>query len=510
MPNVKGWIERKDDRNLYLVAETSLPARLHKPETKLIIHAFWPKAQGRLDEPNVSGTFTETVKESTSAITVSPSIGIPPFAQIGIGISDETSIEQKASQKYSSFSGQVIELSGFSVGVPVHRVYYRIEFPVLNAKGYGRGASLEWKMSYEQEWRRANLEFAQLWEEELDKRLPSSFRCYRGNHELKKKLVLAITKDDGPHSIFLYGPGGVGKTALIRAVLASIDKPPWSLVLGFTAKGEFYDSMERRRRPRESSIRVKRDIYTVLSEDLNTSWDGLDLEVGHRLIRARIEKEPRVLFILDNLESIKEFENLLPLVLGIIEPPPKGIVVVTTRELPERWEEKQKILTINKILCEGLKRLHNEDLKDIVRDTVLDIYGFNSHTIPHDDLDKIVERSDGNPLSAKFFAHAYFSGEKSFLKTNKSRRELLEFCFGIQWRQLKASEKSLLRRLGLMGPNPISEEELVESFSLHYGRRGTRNALNHLRYLSFLEVTPGKNINYISLHSLVREWLEIQ
>ena len=59
-----------------------------------------------------------------------------------------------------------------------------------------------------------------------------------------------------------------------------------------------------------------------------------------------------------------------------------------------------------------------------------------------------------------------------------------------------------------MGPTPIPEDELIKSLSLMYGKRGAVQALRGIESLSFVELSEGTETNYISLHSLVREWLE--
>lgn len=122
-------------------------------------------------------------------------------------------------------------------------------------------------------------------------------------------------------------------------------------------------------------------------------------------------------------------------------------------------------------------------------------------------MEKIVTKSEGHPLSAKFFAHEYFASDRSFLRTSQSREELLKYCFEVQWHRLNSTQKSVLIRLSRLGANPAREDMLVNSLASHHGKKGAIEALNKLRNLSFLEFSPYDDGKYIALHSLVREWL---
>ena len=298
--------------------------------------------------------------------------------------SKSISISRPTSEQYGYYSGsKIIELSGFAPNISLRRAFYRLAFPVSNSQGHGQGARLSWRLSSESEdkIRNIKLEFTQLWEAELDFRLPSSYSRYHGNEILREKLIEKITSNKGPHAILLHGPGGIGKTALVRATLAGIESPQWSRVLGFTAQGAYYDSLEGRMRAREAPIKAKREMYTTLADTLKVGWDGRELEVAHRLIKERILKEGKVIFILDNLESTDEFDGLLPLVLGFVPPPPNGLVIITSRELPDDWDNISRKLTTSQIITEELLRLTASEIEQIIRDIVFFTYGTTSDLI---------------------------------------------------------------------------------------------------------------------------------
>jgi hypothetical protein len=507
MPKVTGWIVRGERGDLQLVAELSLPSNLHNPQTKVILSAHWPEALGILEEALEPSSLGVARGGSSKGITVGVQAGVPGYFQAKVDFNRANSIQIPASPKYGTYSNKVVELSGFSSGIATLRAFYRVTFPVSKSQGHGWGTRLRWKLSGKNEWEEVPIELTELWADEVERRLPSSYWRYRGNGVLKNGLTEELVGLHRPHAILLHGPGGIGKTALVRAALTEIEKPIWSRVLGFTAQGEYYDVIERRTRLRQDQVKAKRDMYTFLANDLQASWDGRELEEAHKLVKARISDAGQVLFILDNLESAEEFESLLPLVLGLVGPP-NGTVIITTRELPNNWERWRDTLSTSKMVSTEVTRLEPIDVEAIIRDVIFHAYGSTAPTILEADLKRIIDKSDGHPLSAKFFAHTLFAGEKGFLDSTKSRKDLLDFCFAVQWKRLNASQQDVLIRLRDMGVTAIPESDLVDSLSLQSGRKGVKEALKRLRELSFVELSSGMNANRVTLHSLVREWLE--
>jgi hypothetical protein len=438
---VRSWIERKDTHGLRLVAEVSLPSSQHVPQTKISLRLDWPANLGRVGEVELPASLRLSTATSEQSLSAQIGASVPAFASVTLGGALTANTTTAASPEYGLRTGRVVELSGFSkiLGTEAR---YRVAFPIEEAAGYVSGARLRWRTGHDLDWQPVEIDSSGIWAAEIDQRLPGYYWSFRGRVELRKRVRQLLTNAGESQAILVTGPGGIGKTAMVRAVLTSFDKLPWSRLLGFTARGKFFSAQEGLS-VTDKEVPGLRDMYRMLAEELVLPWDGRELDRAHAMVRERLAAQRKVLFVLDNIESAEEFEGLVSRILTMLPPPPAGQMIITSRE---ELAAPAGAMTLVKV-----SRLEASDIEEIVLDVVFNLYT-KTRSLERSVLDDIIDRSEGHPLSAIFFTHAHLSGETSKLRQASSREALLTFCFEAQWQRLNDVQRGVLKRPGHRAP----------------------------------------------------------
>ncbi len=492
-------VERDISRNLALMVQFTVPQEHHHPLTKIQLRARWPRAQGRLEAPEFVGALGQVSRSASESLS-----GRISAQLFSVSSARVRSVSQGHSE-YVREAERIVEFGGFVSDISLKAATYELKFPVAEPAGTATGAHVDWRFPGQNKWEPVPVMNDSSWKAEISQKLPCSLSRFVGHKDLRLQLTEELLGSGGNHLVLIHGPGGIGKTALARAVLEDIKDPRWTAVLGFTAKGKRFDIFEGKiTETSESVVDTSRKMYNSLVDYFSIKWDGIELETAHRLVREKIQEHRNTLFIIDNLETVDESGQVLALATKLIDPPPRGFILATTREIPPGWDAEPNVRIID------IGRLPNEDIDMIIREMLLLGAEHPGRYVDEADIKRMVVAADGHPLTAKFIAHVYRHPKNWETAVSKASGEVLDYCFEAQWPSLNHSQQMLLHRIAGLEPGPKSVPDITTTYSEQLGERGVNDALRRLWRLSFVEISHGAEESYVTLHSRVRQWLNSQ
>ncbi|MCY4107626.1 MAG: ATP-binding protein, partial [Chloroflexi bacterium] len=254
----------------------------------------------------------------------------------------------------------------------------------------------------------------------------------------------------------IVGAGGVGKTALLeefvdrrlRARPRPKELPDPEVLIYLTAKDNYLEGVTQP--PRRMHFNTLRQIYRVTAETISgEDHEGSDTAELRQLVFS-LAKEIRVLFALDNLESLTADEmEEVGRFLDDLPSPSKAII--TTRDNRRMG---------NTIPLAGLP---HEDARELL------LRSLSEAQIEPDEeqlatLDEIIEKTEGVPLYLKHAANAITQGgcspdEALQRLSGKSILEFLEFSYANCFERISAGAMRVAYFLAL-SPRPRRRNEL--------------------------------------------------
>lgn len=308
------------------------------------------------------------------------------------------------------------------------------------------------------------------------------FREFRGRGTELRELERGLLQDQKRTGVVIGAFGGMGKTALANqfCTVFGVEKF-FDIIVGASAKEQSldvsaFDSSDGALRPTDHSIRTVRDYLLAVAGQLGLRDPGArpDDKLEDE-IRAAIEGT-RVLFLIDNLETLDQITAALGLLRRLCSPPGHKFLV-TARKLPDA-----PALGVTPLM---LKRLEWEDARALVRDLLEDLDRNLAESL-HDDnpaLAEIQRRADGHPLALRLLTGKLVAqGEKAILAMPDPSRSTGETGWGREFFDFVFDE-ALLAQLG-----PIAVD--VACVIASYARGVTEKALAEACQASDPGITP--------------------
>lgn len=144
-----------------------------------------------------------------------------------------------------------------------------------------------------------------------DEGLTNEFIGRKRERRIITEQIIEIPNQNG----IVYGPGGIGKTALILQLTEElyeeedIDKICFDNIVWISAKSDFYDHIFDTIEPKQPQYKTLNNIFTaILSFFEFESLDEYDFDDKKTLLLEVLEQN-KVLLILDNFESIAKAET---------------------------------------------------------------------------------------------------------------------------------------------------------------------------------------------------------
>jgi len=277
--------------------------------------------------------------------------------------------------------------------------------------------------------------------------LPKEYATFVGRENLLEKIKSAIEKDPRIWIINLYGPGGVGKSALATNVAYDYyQSRSFEAILQLSAKdrelqpGKGISSL----RPSLISIEdlIDRILHLFSHQECCDDNFQKKKDLANELLSAF-----STLIILDNMETvtdgrIMEFVRTFP-------PTTKSKVLLTSRQRNSDWEMPIQVT-----------ELSNEEIMQFVKSRSIEMnlnFPFDNNEI----IKKISEISGGLPLAIQWILGDYSrtNNLESILRrviTNDS--PLLEFSFRNSWNTLDKISQEALAVLSIFDEAPTLQE----------------------------------------------------
>lgn len=244
----------------------------------------------------------------------------------------------------------------------------------------------------------------------------------------------------------ITGGGGVGKTALLDDFTAWLlkresplnESPDPEVIVYLTAKDNYLTFMRRPRRDR--GFKTLQRIYQVTLETIYGDYpDDLSLE-GLRNEVLQLARSTRILFALDNLESLSDVEvEAVGAFLDDLPPPSKAIITTrVNRRIGRRLQIEG--LTLNDAKTLFLTLLAEHGIEPADGDGFL--------------LEQLIVHTNGFPLAIVSSANAIINGHTlrdTFEKLRgRGSLDLLEFSFESSLQLLNTDDVQVLLYLALL------------------------------------------------------------
>lgn len=279
--------------------------------------------------------------------------------------------------------------------------------------------------------------------------LPKEYNTFVGRNEILNKLKGAIEGDPRIWIVNLYGPGGVGKSALAtKLAYEYYDMKKFEAILHLSAKDRELSS--------DSGIKVLLPSLFSLEDLLDKlihlfSYDdycpsGSSIETKKSQV-IELLNAFSTLLILDNMETINdgrimEFIRSLP-------PTTKTKVLITSRSRSSEWELPIQVPELSRQEILEFIEIKTQEMK-------ID-FPKNSTKL----IDKISDISGGLPLAIQWILGAYAKSldiDKIFTQVISNESPLLEFSFRNTWNLLEDDAKTALAVLPLFDEAPTLQE----------------------------------------------------
>lgn len=320
--------------------------------------------------------------------------------------------------------------------------------------------------------------------------LPKEYSSFVGRNEILMKIMDAVEGDPRIWIINLYGPGGVGKSALAtKLAYEYYENNKFEAILHLSAKDRELSS--------DSGIKVLNPSLFSLEDLLDKLIRLFSYEDGCPPESSISAKKSQViellnafstLLILDNMETasdgrIMEFVKSLP-------PSTKTKVLLTSRSRSSDWEMPIQV-------------------PELSRQEIIDFIEIKSQEMninfPKNDLemiDKVAKISGGLPLAIQWILGAYAKNieiDKIFNQVLSNESPLLEFSFRNTWNTLDDEAKTALAVLPLFDEAPTLQEwRMILNWSIEKIERAKSSLIESTFVTETINHKTGDK-NYIAL-----------
>jgi tetratricopeptide (TPR) repeat protein len=277
--------------------------------------------------------------------------------------------------------------------------------------------------------------------------LPKEYGTFVGRERLLEKVKNAVEKDPRIWIINLYGPGGVGKSALAtRVAYDYFSEGKYEAIIQLSAKDRELSAGYGIRPLRPSLISIEDLIDKILHLFSHQEYCSEDLS-RKKAIAVDLLNTFTTLIILDNMETVSdgrimEFVREFP-------PQTKTKVLLTSRQRNSEWEMPIQV-----------PELSLDEIRDFIQSRSKELK-LNFPVHDENAILKISEISGGLPLALQWILGDYartgdLDGILRRVLTNSS--PLLEFSFRNSWKTLDSEAQQALAVLSIFSESPTIQE----------------------------------------------------
>jgi DNA-binding SARP family transcriptional activator/tetratricopeptide (TPR) repeat protein len=313
----------------------------------------------------------------------------------------------------------------------------------------------------------------------------------------RQKIVTVLEAADRPWLVSLDGLGGIGKTSLANEVVHHFLESDRFLDIGWiSAKQQEYVTGRGIKSTRKPALDAESLLDQLLAQLADGPYPANSFE-AKRLALLGILREKPSLIVIDNLETIADYEELLPL-LRFLSRPSKFLIT-----------SRMSLHNETDVFCHNLSELSQPDA-----------LAFLQYEATHQDIRPLLDAPDsvleeiyatigGNPLALKLaIGQANFLPIEQILNSlrfakEKQIDELYVYIYWQAWQMLNSDSRHLFVSLPMV-PNGTFEQ-LAMASGLDAGP--LQQALEALRTLSLIEPSGELTAPRYRIHRLTETFL---
>lgn len=318
-----------------------------------------------------------------------------------------------------------------------------------------------------------------------------------GIERARARIHDVLQRIDRPWLVAIDGIGGIGKTTLATL-----------LVHGFVQSDRFGDiawvsAKQEEFRPAIGIAETGRpalDVETLTTLLLEQLLDKPPLTASqqekHQILRQRLLDVP-TLVVVDNLESVPDYQALVPYLRQLVNP---SKCLITSRLTLQSYSD---------IFCYSLTELEEEDAHSFLRYEATVRNSARLANASQDELHKIYQFVGGNPLALKLVI-----GQLTFLPLShvldnlrdargKRVDQLYTYIYWQAWQMLTEQSRQLLLSLPLAPNGTFAQLALVSELEIDELQEG----LAQLNALSLVQTSGDLNEPRYRLHRLTETFL---
>lgn len=305
-----------------------------------------------------------------------------------------------------------------------------------------------------------------------------------GIDERLARLEPLVMSNSRPWLISIEGIGGIGKTTLAHTLVQRLmDSGRFDDIGWVSAKQEEYVTGK--------GIRSVYDAPPALDEEalidalLAQLADGpypIDNKFAKRAALHELLQKKSCLIVVDNLETVADYDALLPAMRHLARP---SKFLITSRMSLEQESD---------IYAESTSELSKKDTIEFLRHVALEQRNNQLQSAEPAQLEEIYQTVGGNPLALKLVVgQTYFVPLKDVLSSIRLTQsadadQLYLYIYRQAWDMLSKAGRKLLLALPIV-PNGTFKQLIISSqlppFQAH-------SAINELRTLSLIEIGQGQ------------------
>lgn len=278
--------------------------------------------------------------------------------------------------------------------------------------------------------------------------LPREYARFIGRDKFKSSLRKAIESDPRIWIINLYGPGGVGKSALATWVAYEYfqEGAPFEALLQLSAKDLELSTDEGIKHLKPTLFSLEDFLDRILHLFEHAEYCKADLDERKKIV-TDILCAFRTLLVLDNMETmtdgrIMEFVRALP-------PSSQTKVLLTSRRRTSDWEYPIQVTEFDENEVSNFLIVKSQEMG-------LDLKVDNPEIV-----EKIREMSGGLPLAIQWILGEYAKTrdmDKILSRSLSPDSPLLEFSFRNSWNTLEHDSREALAVLSIFDEHPTAQE----------------------------------------------------
>jgi hypothetical protein len=326
--------------------------------------------------------------------------------------------------------------------------------------------------------------------------LPAAHRLF-GVGKQQQMLRRLLEQPKAPWLAAIDGIGGIGKTALASMLVHEI-----------MGDGQFYDvawvsAKQEEFRPSVGLQAINQPALTVdilvnhLLEQLASKIPPVSTSQEKLTVLVHLLKQRPYLIIIDNLETVVDYQTLLPLLRNLVNP---SKCLLTSRRNLQAYSD---------VFCLNLQELNQADAIDFLSNEA-EVRGIAELTeASRFQLDSIYKVVGGNPLALKLVVGqiSYFSLSQVLENLTQARgkkaEDLYRFIYWQVWQALDPASRETLLAMPLAKGGTFDQLTALNDFGLKI----LVQTLELLISLSLVEVRGGLEQRRYYIHRLTETFL---